>query len=291
MAFLYAIVMGLIQGVTEFLPVSSSGHLAICKTLFHIEEPGLFFDVLLHVGTLIAVFLCFWRDIVTLLQELIGMIGDCFYNLGQAVTGRGQAGGPAYRRIVDNSYRKFDLLLLTATIPTGVIGIWDRHLVEKLGSLLPATGICLCITGVILLLADRIPEGDHTPRSTTYASAFLVGIAQGVATLPGISRSGSTIAACLACGFKKSYAVRFSFLLSIPAILGSLVFELGDVELSEISGVTMASYFVGMAVAFAVGFICIRLMLFIVRRRRFWGFSIYCFAVGALSIIGGILIR
>lgn len=275
MTFLYAVIMGAIQGLTEFLPVSSSGHLAIFQILFGIDTPGLLFDVLLHIGTLIAVFICFYKDIGKMIVELFRMIGDLF---------RGK------KKIVNNPYRKMDLLVIVATIPTGIIGVFDSDLVEKAGKLLIFPGICLLITGLILLMADRLPDGDRTPKKTSYPNAFLIGVAQGVATLPGISRSGTTIAACLLSGFQRTYAVKFSFILSIPAILGSLVFELTDLKAAAVSGNDLVFYLIGTAVAAVVGYISIKLMLGIVRKKRFLPFAIYCFAVGAASIIGYVLI-
>ncbi|MBQ7506742.1 MAG: undecaprenyl-diphosphate phosphatase [Lachnospiraceae bacterium] len=285
MSIFYAVIMGLIQGVTEFLPVSSSGHLAIFSGLFHIETPGMLFDVLLHVGTLIAVILCFYRDIGKLLAELLGMIVDLVRNLNVWFSNLTSESRRSYVKIVSNGYRKFDLLMLVATIPTGIIGVWDASLVEKLGSILLAPGICLIGTGFLLMLCERIRPGDKTPRNTTYSNAFMIGIAQGIATLPGVSRSGMTLTACLGSSFKRNYAVRFTFILSIPAILGSLIFELGDVDLSQISSGDAVSYIIGMAVAAVVGFFCIRVMLVIVRRQRFLPFSIYCFALGAVAIV------
>ena len=275
MNFLYAVIMGIIQGLTEFLPVSSSGHLAIFEIVFGVESPGLLFDVLLHIGTLIAVFLCFYKDIFQMIKELFLMIADLF---------RGK------KKIVNNTYRKMDLLVIVATIPTGIIGVFDSDLVEKAGKILIFPGVCLILTGLILLLADRLPDGDKTPKKTSYTNAFLIGIAQGAATLPGISRSGSTITACLFSRFQRNYAVKFSFILSIPAILGSLVFELTDIDAAAISGSDVLCYVVGTAVAAVVGYISIKLMLRIVRRKKFLPFAIYCFAIGAASVIGYFLI-
>jgi undecaprenyl-diphosphatase len=291
MTIIYAVIMGLIQGVTEFLPVSSSGHLAIFSGLFHIETPGLLFDVLLHVGTLVAVFLCFYRDIGKLLAELFLMIGDVFKNLNIWFSNLTSEDKRPYVKVVINGYRKFDVLLIMATIPTGIIGVWDSSLVEKMNAILLCPAICMMVTAVILFLCDRIREGDKTPRTTLYSNAFLIGIAQGIATLPGISRSGMTLTACLGSGFKKNYAVRFTFILSIPAILGSLIFELKDVDLAVIAPSDWLCYIIGMAVAAVVGFFCIRVMLVIVRRQKFLPFSIYCFAMGVVALVAWLVQR
>lgn len=291
MTIIYAVIMGLIQGVTEFLPVSSSGHLAIFSGLFHIETPGLLFDVLLHVGTLVAVFLCFYKDIGKLLAELFLMIGDVFKNLNIWFSNLTSEDKRPYVKVVINGYRKFDVLLIMATIPTGIIGVWDSSLVEKMNAILLCPAICMMVTAVVLFLCDRIREGDKTPRTTLYSNAFLIGIAQGIATLPGISRSGMTLTACLGSGFKKNYAVRFTFILSIPAILGSLIFELKDVDLAVIAPSDWLCYIIGMAVAAVVGFFCIRVMLVIVRRQKFLPFSIYCFAMGVVALVAWLVQR
>ena len=190
----------------------------------------------------------------------------------------------AYIRLVSNGYRKMDLLIIVATIPTGIIGIVNSDFVEMASELLIVPGICLIITGILLLIADHTKGGSKTPKTVTYSNAFIVGICQGIATLPGLSRSGTTITACLVSGFNRKFAVKFSFILSIPAILGSLVFELKDIDLSLITSAEMVNYLVGMVVAGVVGFICIKMMLLVVREKKFTAFAIYCFIIGAISV-------
>lgn len=284
MSLLQAILMGIIQGVTEFLPVSSSGHLAIFKALFQIEEPGLLFDVLLHIGTLFAVFIVYFKDIMKMIVEFFCLIRDCFYNLVYFFKNHFGNGEEAYIRLVSNSYRKLDLLVIVATIPTAIIGIVDSDFVEMASELLIIPGICLILSGVLLLVADHTKEGDKTPKQITYSNAFIIGICQGVATLPGLSRSGTTITACLVSGFRRTLAVKFSFILSIPAIIGSLVFELKDIELSLVTSTDMVNYVIGMLVAGIVGYICIKMMLLVVRKKKFTGFAIYCMILGAISV-------
>lgn len=284
MSLLQAILMGIIQGVTEFLPVSSSGHLAIFKALFQIEEPGLLFDVLLHIGTLFAVFIVYFKDIMKMIVEFFCLIRDCFYNLVYFFKNHFGNGEEAYIRLVSNSYRKLDLLVIVATIPTAIIGIVDSDFVEMASELLIIPGICLILSGVLLLVADHTKEGDKTPKQITYSNAFIIGICQGVATLPGLSRSGTTITACLVSGFRRTLAVKFSFILSIPAIIGSLVFELKDIELSLVTSADMVNYVIGMLVAGIVGYICIKMMLLVVRKKKFTGFAIYCMILGAISV-------
>lgn len=284
MSLLESILMGVIQGVTEFLPVSSSGHLAIFKALFHIEEPGLLFDVLLHVGTLIAVFIVYFHDIWKMIVEFFLLLRDFFYNIGIFFKNHFGHENQRYVRLVSNGYRKMDLLIIVATIPTGIIGIVNSDFVEMASELLIIPGICLILTGILLLVAEYTKGGSRTPKNISYSNAFIIGICQGVATLPGLSRSGTTITACLVSGFNRKFAVKFSFILSIPAILGSLIFELKDVDLTLITPSDMINYIVGMVVAGVVGFICIKVMLLVVREKKFIGFAVYCFIIGAISI-------
>mgnify|MGYP004693883139 FL=1 len=297
MSLLQAVFMGIIQGLTEFLPVSSSGHLALFKILFGIEmDTGMLFDVLLHVGTLAAICTVYYRDIAKLFVEGLCIVRDVVLNIGTFfrncfVKASGhRSGGEAvllpYRRIVSNGYRKFVLLILVSTIPTGVIGYVGKDVVEQASEILLVPGICLILTGVLLLIADHAKEGEKLPKNVTYSNAFLIGIAQGVATLPGLSRSGTTITACLLSGFNRKFAVKYSFIMSIPAILGAMVLELKDFTPAAVSGSEISCYAVGMAIAAVLGYICIKTMLFIVKKQKFTGFAIYCFIIGAVSIGG-----
>ena len=267
MSLLQAILMGIIQGLTEFLPVSSSGHLALFKILFDVNtDTGILYDVLLHVGTLIAISLVYYRDILKLVVDGCCIIRDAGYNVivfFRNKTGKEQM---AYRRVINSSYRKFAMLIIVSTIPTGIIGY--------------------IATAVLLLIADHCKDGDKLPKNVTYTDAFSVGIAQGIATLPGLSRSGTTITACLLAGYQRNFAVKYSFLMSIPAILGALVLELKDATDLAVSGTEVVYYVIGMAVAAVVGYVCIKTMLVIVRKKKFTVFAIYCLLVGALSIGG-----
>lgn len=287
MSLLQAVLMGLIQGLTEFLPVSSSGHLALFKILFGIDtETGILFDVLLHVGTLIAIFAVYYKDIWKLIVEGCGILRDAFVNFVLFFKNKVKKEHEPYRRIVSNGYRKFVLLILVSTIPTGVIGVAAKDVVEMAADILIIPGICLIITAILLLIADHTKGGDKLPKSVTYTNAFGIGIAQGVATLPGLSRSGTTIAACFLSGFNRNFAVKYSFLMSIPAILGALVFEVADIAGTAVSGMEIGYYLVGMLIAAVVGYICIKTMLVVVRKKKFTGFAIYCLVVGVLAIVG-----
>lgn len=287
MSLLQAILMGLIQGLTEFLPVSSSGHLALFKILFHVKmETGILFDVLLHVGTLIAICAVYYRDLGKLITEGCCILRDAFVNVVIFFRNMAKREHEPYRRIVNSSYRKFVMLLIVSTIPTGIIGIVGKDVVEMASAILIVPGICLIVTAILLFIADRIPDGGKLPKNVTYTNAFGVGIAQGIATLPGLSRSGTTITACLLSGYQRNFAVKYSFLMSVPAVLGALILELKDITEISVTQTEVVYYIVGMLIAAVVGYICIKTMLVIVRKKKFTGFAIYCLLIGALSIGG-----
>lgn len=284
MSLLEAILMGIIQGVTEFLPVSSSGHLALFKILFRVEDVGLLFDVILHLGTLIAIFAVYYKDIWKMIVAGFSIIGDVCRNIGiffKNITHKTKGG---YHHVICNGYRKFAMLVIVSTIPTGVIGVLASDLIEQASKLLIVPGTCLIMTAILLLLADHCKGGEKMPKQVTYSNAFIIGIAQGVATLPGLSRSGTTITACLLSGFNRKFAVKYSFIMSIPAVLGSLVFELSDLAAVSFTSTEIMYYLVGMVVAAVVGYICIKTMLYVVRQKKFTGFAVYCLIVGAISV-------
>lgn len=282
-----AVFLGIIQGLTEFLPVSSSGHLAIFQNIFHMETGNsVTFDVLLHIGTLLVVFLVYWKDICKLVIEAVHMAGDIIYNLRTSLS-RNNTGHPKqYRRVIRTNYRKFVLLVIVSTIPTGLMGYFGKKLIEDASETLIVPGVCLLITGVILLLSDRVEHCWKIPKDVSWGEGVLIGIAQGFATLPGISRSGTTISACTFCGFERRFAVKYSFILSIPAILGAAVLQIGDAAAEGISVSMLGNYAAGMIAAAIFGYFAIRTIGKLVRKRKMKYFAYYCFAAGALAIIG-----
>lgn len=293
MTFMKAIIMGIIQGVAEFLPVSSSGHLAIFKHILNLDlESGLLFDVLLHIGTLLAVFVAFRSDIWKLIIEGFGIIGDFILNFYYVTFGRGVKGEDGERRgwkpILRTPYRRFVMMIVVSTIPTGVLGILLQDVIEAASATVVVPGIFLVITAILLLVAENYrPKnaGRVKERNVKYAHALIVGTAQGIATMPGLSRSGTTITACLLCGFDKNFAVRYSFIMSIPAILGALVLELADLGSQTIPTNELMYYLAGTVVSAVVGYICIKTMLVVVRQKKFRYFAYYCFMVGLIAVM------
>lgn len=287
MKVLQAIIMGIVQGATEFLPVSSSGHLALVKQIFGVQtETGILFDVLLHVATLIAICIVFYKDVLRLIFEFAGICKDIAMNLVAFVKSFvGPKEEPVYSKIISNPYRKFVLLIIISTLPTGIIGVFMSGVEEYASSSLLITGICLIGTGLILMLSDYLPDKGKRLREANYGDAFCIGVTQGIATLPGISRSGSTITAAVLCGFDRKFAAKYSFIMSMPAILGALVLELGDISNEAISAGDVGCYILGMIIAGVIGFLALKITMKLVVSKYFKYFAFYCLGLGFLSVI------
>ena len=285
MNVLKAILMGIVQGLTEFLPVSSSGHLGLIKGLFGMDSQSILFDVLLHVATLISICAVFYKDVLRLVIEFGGMCRDIFGNA--AALGRSLTDGktPEYARVISSPYRRFVLLLIVSTVPTGVIGVFMKDIVENASGNLLVTGICLLCTGLILVLSDFLADGDKKLKEMNFGDSFSIGVAQGVATLPGLSRSGVTIVAGMLCGLDRKFAAKYSFLMSIPAVLGALILELFDLGSESVTASDVGCYILGMVIATVIGYIALRLLMNLVVSRYFKYFAIYCGAIGLISII------
>jgi len=270
MTFLQSILLGLIQGVAEFLPISSSGHLAIAQNLLHINaEVPAFYDVLLHLGTLVAVFVAYWQDICDMVREFFCGIGDLVHHSTPTPV-------PPARRLI--------LLIILGTLPLfAILPIKDT--VEGLKSSMVFIGAALIVTGFLLFFSDRARKGRKDARSATVLDVLVVGVSQAIATVPGISRSGTTITAGCFVGFDRKFAVRFSFLLSIPAVLGANILTLKDaIQENSIIVSDIPVYLVGVAVAAVVGYICIRLLKMIADKGKFGWFAYYCWAVGLIVL-------
>ena len=272
MTYLTAFLLGLVQGVAEFLPISSSGHLAIAQNLLGLESAGSvpeFFDVLLHLGTLIAVFAAYWKDICEMVVEFFRGIGDLAHRSTPSPV-------PPARRLI--------LLIIVGTLPLFAV-LPIRKAVQGLGDNMVFVGAALIVTGFLLFLCDRVRKGHKTERSATWLDALLVGVGQAVATLPGVSRSGMTITAGCFAGYERRFAVRFSFLLSIPAVLGANILSIGDAVKAGINGAEVPMYLVGVVTAAVVGYLCIRLLKYVADKGRFGAFAYYCWAVGILTLV------
>lgn len=273
MSILDAIILGLVQGISEFLPISSSGHLAILHNLFNMSDLGdshMFFDVLLHFGTLIAICFMYWNDIKSMFTQTVDMFA------GRTVDEHG-------RRVRFPKARLF-MLIVTATLPLVLILPVHKY-IEQLSNSTIYIGIALVLTGCILLVADKMEKGSKTEKNMRFSDALIIGLCQCVATLPGLSRSGTTITAGVATGHDRAFAVKFSLLMSIPAVLGATALELIDAIKAGIDASLIPAYLFGMIAAMISGVLAIGLLKMIARKTKFGGFSYYCWVVGVLAII------
>ena len=274
MTYISSFLLGLIQGAAEFLPISSSGHLAIAQNLLGMEtEIPEFFDVLLHLGTLAAVFVAYWHDIVDVVAEFFRGVSD----LAHHTTPRSV---PPARRLI--------LLIIIGTLPLfAVLPIHKK--VQALSHSMTFVGVALIVTGFLLFLSDLSRKGRKTERNAGAIDVLLVGLGQALATLPGVSRSGMTISAGCFLGFEREFAVRFSFLLSIPAVLGANILSFADAVKEGVDLSALPVYLVGVVTAAVVGYLCIRLLKFIAQRGRFGAFAYYCWAVGLLTLVMNVI--
>ena len=252
-----SVVLGVVQGLTEFLPVSSSGHLVLLQHFLGFKGDNLLFDLLVHMATLLAVVVYFWRDLVALARSLVD------------------------REAAEE--RRLLFYILVATVVTGTIGLTFKGLLESLFYSPRLVVVTLGITGLVLFLAERFSWGHRSMYRFGWGPSALVGLAQGVAIVPGISRSGSTVAAALLLGMDREQAGRYSFLIAIPAIAGAFVLEVKGVK--GLPSADIGPYLVGMAAAFLVGLASIKVFLKAITSKRLTWFAYYCWGVALVSLV------
>jgi undecaprenyl-diphosphatase len=266
---LHAIVLGIIQGLTEFLPVSSSGHLVMGQHLFGLREAELFFDICVHAGTLIAVIIFFRKEIRDILSALVSFLKKA-----------------AVRKVspaeaLQDADVKLALLIVCGSVPTAVIGLFFHKMAEEIFSSVFLVGWMLLITGFFLWFTRKMKESGSGIADFTFRQALCIGFIQGLAILPGISRSGSTIAAGLFLGLSRETAARYSFLLSIPAITGALILSFRD--MGAASAGSAALY--GAAAAGITGYCALTFLVYIVKKGHLYLFAPYCWIIGAAALI------
>ncbi len=254
-----AIILGLIQGLTEFLPVSSSGHLVISQVLLGVQRPGITFEVLVHLGTFFSVICIFKQDLKKIL----------------------------YGFIKDKKERKLLLLLLVSIVPTGLMGVSLESFFESIFQSFTTVGFMLLITGFIIWLISYLPAGKKDVQKMNFLDAILISFAQGIAIIPGISRSGATITAALARNLNMETAIKFSFLMSLPVILGATLLEINEVISVGFERALILPYFIATATAFFSGVLAIKVFIKLLKARKFYYFSFYCWFLGSLVIYLG----
>jgi len=270
MSLTQALFLGFIQGLTEFLPISSSGHLVIFQNFFGLKQPNLFFDVAVHCGTLLAI-------LIVLRQEVFSLVKGSLCFLIYKLRGQNENIGDQ-----DKVMAKLTALIAIGLIPTALLGFFLRDIVEQLFNSTLAVGIMLLITGAILWMTKVAGKGHKDTGNISLLDAIIIGSVQGLSVFPGISRSGSTISFGLFRKLKKGVAVRFSFLLSIPAILGAMALEWTP-PLSQEG--ELLNLILGSLTAALVGYICLKVLIEMVQKGHLYFFSPYCWALGSVTII------
>lgn len=265
-----AVVLGVVQGLTEFLPVSSSGHLVLFQHLFGMEEPELLFDVCVHVGTLVAVVVVFYRELISLLIT-VGRLPALLSTSGGI--------GPLFKT---NAEFRLIIMIIAGSVPTALLGLVFARMAEQLFGTLWLVGVTLGITGTVLWFTRHKIGTGRRIGAMRFGDALTIGLVQGLAIVPGISRSGSTIATALYLGVDRELAGRFSFLLSIPAILGALILALdGDMFQST---VPVGVILLGSGAAAVVGYMALKVLLRMVQSGHLFRFAPYCWLVGAMAL-------
>ena len=273
MDILQGIIIGIVQGLTEFLPVSSSAHLVFVQNLLGVES-SLAFDTFLHLGSLIAVLWFFRYDIYKMLKSWWLSIGDI-------LQGRFREG------FYDDPYKRLAWYVIMATIPVGIVGLLFEDSVDALFSgALYVPAFFLFVTGTILYLSQRMPSGNINYNNITKKEALFMGLGQACAILPGLSRSGTTIAAGLTIGLDKEFAAKFSFILSIPAILGAFLLQAKDI--GSAMDVNFLPVILGFIASIIAGYMAIKWMLDLVQNRNLDIFSYYCWLMGLIVFMGSI---
>ncbi len=272
-----AIVLGLVQGIAEFLPISSSGHLSILQNFFNMqsaEQGHMFFDVLLHLATLVSVCIAYREEIRDIVREVLSWF---------------RRKTPADKQPREPlTTRRLILMIVMGTLPLAVMVLLKRF-VEPLYMSTVFIGIALILTGFILYVADRMVPGRRNEKNMRIRDALVVGVCQAIAVIPGLSRSGTTITAGIATGLDREFAVKYSFLLSIPAVLGANLLELIDVIREGVDFSLLPVYLVGMVVAGVVGYFAISLIRRIAKKGSFGGFSYYCWGVGIITVFASLI--
>lgn len=269
MKIIDSIILGVVQGLTEFLPISSSGHLVLFQNLLGYKEPEILFDVALHCGTLLAVLIYFRADLKGMVAESMSFIIDLSKK------------ERSIKSIHENPHVSLTFWIIIGTIPTALIGFTFKSPLESLFGSVTLVGVALIITGLILAVTRFVPTGNSKRERVGLKTSIAVGIAQGLAIIPGISRSGSTIATGLICGMDRDLAARFSFLLSIPAILGAVLLQVVSGDFSRVGLAPLTLGFISSAL---IGLLALKILMALVRKGNFFYFAPYCWVVGILII-------
>ena len=286
MIILYVILLAVIQAVTEFLPVSSFGHLCTVEQLLGMgHDTGILLETMLHLGTVAAIIFLYKKDLKKVGAETLGMCLDMIGNLNLYIHNKKTGKNLRYAKIVHGSYRKFAALLAVSMIPTVLLGLTSRKLAELSAQSSLVSGIGFLFTGMFLLVTDLNGSGGQKgPKEAAYHSAMWIGICQGIAVFPGISRMGFTLCAAPLCGYNRKFAVRFSVFMSLPAIIGAFFTEIGNFGASEMTAGLGFTYVFAMIIAGFAGCLVIRNTIAMTQNVKLRYFAYYSFIVGIITL-------
>ena len=291
MEYLKAVLLGIVQGLTEFLPVSSTGHLVVLEHIMAFRAPALLFHVFVHTGTMIAVILVMRRDVVRLLLETGRLISEIAGNLKEFLLSVFKGTDPEYKKLVRTNYRRLVIELLAASIPTAGIGFLFMCFGGGLMTNVMIAGIGFLLTGITLLVSSMLKPRSEMPKDVPVSKFLLIGIAQGFSVIPGISRFALTWSGGILSGFSKKTALRISILMLLPVSAGALIAEL--IHAVQGGGFTVPVLFqclAGTVAAAVCGVFVMRAFLRLVQTRSFKGFAYYSFAAGIVSVLTGFLL-
>lgn len=275
MESLQSVMLGIIQGLTEFLPVSSSGHLVLLQNLFGIREPELLFDISLHLGTLLAVFIVFYKEILRILQTLLRLPALI------------KSSGNLKSVFADNEEIRIFALIIIGSVPTAILGILFHKVADQIFGSVWIVGVMLLVTGTLLWFTRQMSNEGRPLIKVSIRDALMIGLIQGMAIMPGISRSGATISMALFLGMNREVAGRYSFLLSIPAILGAMILSLNSTIIQ--TDIPVRIILLGTVTAAIVGYIGLKILLRLVKQGHLYYFAPYCWLLGAATLIWSLL--
>lgn len=290
MELIKTILMGLLQGISEYMPVSSAGHLALIDQVFQSESGmEIVFVCMLHMASLMAVFVVFAKDIANLAVAFCSIVMDVMANLFiflKRCIGKKTEG---YYIINSSPHRKFLLILMETSVVTAAVGLGIHSIARGVMSNPVILGVCFLINGILLYVSDYIPRGNKKIKNSNGFDAVIIGAVQGFSVLPGLSRMGLTMTSAMALGMEKSFAVKYSVIASIPVMIGSFLVELTSIGGNSFQMGLIADYLISMVIAAVVAIISIKIILGILKKYPMIGFAVYSGIVGVISIAYGLI--
>ncbi len=284
------IIMGIFHGLSEFFPLSSSGHLVFFQNIMNVDaDKCMFLDTMLHISTLIAVIIYFREDVINIFREFKEMMVIIFANFLISIKRRSGDNSYTYIKVVNSSYKKLIIMILISTVVTAIIGILGQDCMMLARGSLLFTGICFIITSIILFIADRHEDGTQIVKKAKYSGSIFMGMAQGISVLPGLSRTAMTVSTGIFLGYNNKLAVKYSLLMSIPGILGSVIYRFIQYGGTGFDRGLIPGYLFSMAIAGVIAFFSIKVIMKFIRSKRYIIFSVYSLVMGIVTVIFSIV--